>query len=135
MVQIWTFWIYSSKIQALNQFRKIIDVSLNLQKLESCQFLIIFSRNRHFMKRIRRADTYHTVYIISFINCKKVSNSYSILFGEKVLSPPPYVTRPLCIVCFEKKKMKTVLVVKKISYLLNIVYTTFGRSSKCQQQY
>ena len=43
------------------------------------------------------ADTWDIVYFLSFVKFKKVRKFHSLSFGGTVLSPPPYITRPLCI--------------------------------------
>ena len=57
---------------------------------------MVFSRNNHFLERIWSADTSDIVHFLSFAKCKKVLTFHSHPFGVKVLSPPPYKTRPLC---------------------------------------
>ena len=61
---------------------------------------MISSRNNRFLQRILSADICDTLYFLSFAKCKKTWKFYSLPFGGTVLSPPPYMTRPLCTVLF-----------------------------------
>ena len=57
---------------------------------------MIFSRNNRFLQRILSAHIWDMVYFFSFAKCKKAWKFHSLPLGGTVLSPPPYITRPLC---------------------------------------
>ena len=69
---------------------------LRALKPENHPFLMIFSRNIYVLERIWSAVTWDTVHFLSFTKCKKVCKFHLFSFGGTVLSPPTYITRPLC---------------------------------------
>ena len=79
-------WIYFDRIQALKYFWMMI--------YEKYPFFMVFSRNNRFCAW--SADTWDIMYFLSSAKCKKVWKFHSLPFGGTVLSPPPYITRPLC---------------------------------------
>ena len=57
---------------------------------------MIFSRNNRFLQRILSAHIWDMMFFLSFAKCKKTCKFYSLPFGGAVLTPPPYITQPLC---------------------------------------